>query len=41
MVDLRRDFWICETGTGQQVTQLHERYVMIIIIFIIIVLLEE
>jgi len=25
MVDLGRDFWIRETGTGQQVTQLHER----------------
>jgi hypothetical protein len=20
------DFWICETGTGQQVVQLHDRY---------------
>jgi hypothetical protein len=20
------DFWICETGTGQQVAQLHDRY---------------
>ena len=26
MVDLWRDFWISETGTGQQVAQLHERY---------------
>ena len=26
MVDLWRDFWIRETGTGQQVAQLHERY---------------
>jgi len=26
MLDLWRDFWICETGTGQQVAQLHERY---------------
>ena len=23
-----RDFWIRETGTGQQVAQLHERYMM-------------
>jgi len=23
-----RPFWIRETGTGQQVTQLHERYMM-------------
>ena len=26
MVDLWRDFWIRETRTGQQVAQLHERY---------------
>jgi len=26
MVDLWRDFWIRETGTGQQMAQLHERY---------------
>jgi len=26
MVDLWRDFWIRETETGQQMTQLHERY---------------
>jgi hypothetical protein len=32
MVDLRRDFWIRETGTGQRVAQLHNRYMMIIII---------
>ena len=24
-----RDFWIRETGTGQQVAQLHDRYMMI------------
>ena len=30
MVDLWRDFWIRETGTGQQVAQLHERYMMMI-----------
>jgi len=28
MVDLRRDFWIRETGTGQQMAQLHDRYMM-------------
>ena len=28
MADLCRDFWIHETGTGQQVAQLHERYMM-------------
>ena len=26
MVNLLRDFWIRETGTGQQVAQLHEIY---------------
>ena len=26
-VDLLRDFWIPETGTGQQVAQLNERYI--------------
>jgi len=26
MVDFWTDFWIRETGTGQQVAQLHERY---------------
>jgi len=31
MVDLWRDFWIRETGTGQQVAQIHDRYKMIII----------
>jgi len=28
MVDLWRDFWIRETGTGQQVAQLHDRCMM-------------
>jgi len=31
MADLRRDFWIRETGTGQQVAQLHYRYMMMMI----------
>jgi len=26
MVDLWRDFWIRETGTGQQVAQIHDIY---------------
>jgi len=26
MAGLRRDFWIRETRTGQQVAQLHDRY---------------
>jgi len=28
MADLRKDFWTRETGTGQQVAQLHDRYMM-------------
>jgi len=28
MTDLRRDFRVRETGTGQQVAQLHDRYMM-------------
>ena len=28
LVNLRRDFWICEIGTGRQVAQLHDRYMM-------------
>jgi len=42
MVDLSRDFWIRETGTGQQVAELHDRYMIIIItttITIIIILI--
>jgi len=26
MADLWRDFWICETGMGQQVAQFHDIY---------------
>jgi len=33
--DLRRDFWIRETGMGQQVAQLHDRYMMMMIHIII------
>ena len=29
MADLLREFWIRETGTGQQVAQLHDRYTII------------
>jgi hypothetical protein len=28
MADLCGDFWMRETGTGQQQTQLHDRYMM-------------
>ena len=28
MADIWRDFWIRKTGTGQQVAQLHDRYMM-------------
>jgi len=46
MVDVCRDFWIRETGTGQQVAQLRNRYMMmmmikrqIIIIIVIIIII--
>jgi len=29
---LLRDFWIRETGTGQQVAQLHDRYMMMMVV---------
>ena len=34
MVDLWRYLWIRETGTGQQVAQLHERYTMMMMIWL-------
>jgi len=34
MVNLLRDFWIRETGTGQQVVQLLDRYVMMMMMMI-------
>ena len=33
MADLWRDFWIRETGTGQQVAQLHDIYMIMIYAF--------
>jgi hypothetical protein len=30
-----RDFWIRETGTGQQVALLHDRYMMMMVMVII------
>ena len=35
MADLWRDFWIRETGTGQQVAQLRDRYMMMMMMMII------
>jgi len=37
MVDLWRHFWIRETGMGQQVAQLHERYMMMMMMMMIYV----
>jgi len=36
MADLWRDFWIRETGTGQQVAQLHDRYMMMMMMMMMI-----
>ena len=32
MADLRKDFWIRETGTGQQVAQLQDKYMMMMML---------
>jgi len=40
MADLSRDFWIRETGTVQQVAQLHDMIIIIIIIISSITLLH-
>ena len=34
MADLWRYFWIRKTGTGQQVVQLHDRYMMMMMMVI-------
>jgi len=34
MVELWRDFWVRETGTGQQVTQHQDRYMMMMMMMI-------
>jgi len=36
MADLSRDFWIRETGAGQQVAQLHDRYMMMMMMMMMI-----
>jgi hypothetical protein len=36
MADLQRDFWIRETGTGQQLAQLFDRYMMMKIVMIML-----
>jgi general stress protein 26 len=38
VADLWRDFWIRETGTGQQVAQLHDRYMMMMIMMIMMMM---
>jgi len=41
MVDLWRDFWIRETGTGQQVTRLHDRYMMMMMMMMIMMMMRK
>jgi len=36
MADLRRDFWMRKTGRGQQVAQLHARYMMVLIYTLVV-----
>jgi len=39
MADLLRDFWIREAGTGQQVAQLHDRYIMMIMMIMVMMMM--
>jgi hypothetical protein len=39
MADLRREFWMHETGTGQQVAQLHNRYVVLVVVVVVVVVM--
>ena len=39
MAKLWRDFWICETGTGQQVAQIHGRYMMTMMMMIMMMMI--
>ena len=34
MVDFLRDFWILETGTGQQVAQIRDSYMMMMLMMV-------
>jgi hypothetical protein len=34
MADLSRDFWMRESGSGQQVAQLHDRYMMLMMMLL-------
>jgi hypothetical protein len=36
--DHRKDFWMCETGNGQQVAQLFDSYIMMMIMMNCIIL---
>jgi hypothetical protein len=39
MAGLSRDFWIRETGTGQQVAQLHDRYKMVMMMMMMMMMM--
>ena len=38
MVEPRRDFWVRETGMGQQAAQLHERLMMMLLMMIMMMI---
>jgi hypothetical protein len=38
MADLRRDYWIREIGTGQQVAQLHDRQVVLLLLMMMMII---
>jgi low temperature requirement protein LtrA len=39
MAELFRDFWIRETGTGQQVAHLHDRYIMMMMMVMMVMMM--
>jgi hypothetical protein len=39
MTDLWKDFWIRESGTGQQVAQLHDRYMTMMMIMMMMMMM--
>jgi len=41
MADLWKDFWTRETGTGQQVAQLHDRYMMMMKLLFVLALSDK
>jgi hypothetical protein len=41
MAGLSRDFWISETGTGQQVAKLLDRYIMVMMMMMMMMMMNS